>query len=61
MAETAAKPADKPTVVKPERPDEEAYKTNLAKAEKELQAADAKQVRILPSFMTLTASCISRT
>ncbi|KAF7185757.1 Uncharacterized protein HII31_12859, partial [Pseudocercospora fuligena] len=43
MAETAAKPADKPTVVKPERPDEEAYKTNLAKAEKELQAADAKQ------------------
>ncbi|EME81117.1 uncharacterized protein MYCFIDRAFT_204190 [Pseudocercospora fijiensis CIRAD86] len=43
MAETAAKPADKPSVVKPERPDEEAYKTNLAKAEKELQAADTKQ------------------
>lgn len=39
--------ADAPTAApttKPERPDEEEYKTNLAKAEKELKAAEEKMV-----------------
>ena len=31
-------------VVKPERPNEEEYKANLAKAEKELKAAEEKMV-----------------
>lgn len=48
MADTATKPAagEKTTVVKPERPDEEIYKTNLAKAEKELKAANERMVRM---------------
>ena len=43
----AAKTAPKPTstVVKPEKPDEEAYKAELAKAEKELKAAEERMVR----------------
>ena len=42
----AAKTAAKGTpVVKPEKPDEEAYKAELAKAEKELKAAEERMVR----------------
>jgi Spy/CpxP family protein refolding chaperone len=43
----AAKIAPKQTssVVKPEKPDEEAYKAELAKAEKELKAAEERMVR----------------
>lgn len=44
VATPAAAPVDKTAVVKPERPDEEAYKTNLAKAEKELKAAEERMV-----------------
>lgn len=33
-----------PAIVKPERPNEEEYKANLAKAEKELKAAEEKMV-----------------
>lgn len=41
----AAKTAGKSTpVVKPERPDEEAYKAELAKAEKELKASEERMV-----------------
>ena len=41
----AAKTAAKGTpVVKPVKPDEEAYKTELAKAEKELKAAEERMV-----------------
>lgn len=41
----AAKTAPKGNpVVKPEKPDEEAYKTELAKAEKELKAAEERMV-----------------
>lgn len=41
----AATNVDKSAPVKPERPDEELYKTNLAKAEKELKAAEERMVR----------------
>lgn len=50
MAEAAAPAAstvDKSAPVKPERPDEEVYKTNLAKAEKELKAAEERMVRYI--------------
>jgi hypothetical protein len=41
----AAKTAGKGTpVVKPEKPDEEAYKSELAKAEKDLKAAEERMV-----------------
>ena len=42
----AAKTAPKQTssVVKPEKPDEEAYKAELAKAEKDLKAAEERMV-----------------
>ena len=36
---------------RPERPDEEQYKTELAKAEKELKAAEERFVRITFSLM----------
>lgn len=36
-------------VVKPERPDEEKYKTDLAKAEKELNASNERMVRSSPA------------
>ena len=39
-----SKPAAAP-VTKPERPDEESYKAELAKAEKELRAAEDRMVR----------------
>jgi hypothetical protein len=42
---SAAAPVDKSAPVKPERPDEETYKTNLAKAEKDLKAAEERMVR----------------
>ena len=42
-AKTAPKQAS--AVVKPEKPDEEAYKAELAKAEKELKAAEERMVR----------------
>lgn len=48
MAETAtsaAAPVDKSAPVKPERPDEAQYKENLAKAEKDLKAAEERMVR----------------
>ena len=39
---------DKPApTTRPERPDEEQYKTELAKAEKELKSAEERMVRIL--------------
>jgi hypothetical protein len=43
----AAKTAPKQnsSVVKPEKPDEEAYKAELAKAEKDLKAAEERMVR----------------
>jgi hypothetical protein len=45
----AAKTAPKQTsaVVKPEKPDEEAYKAELAKAEKDLKAAEERMVSLL--------------
>lgn len=44
----AAKAAAKGTpVVKPEKPDEEAYKTELAKAEKDLKAAEERMVCVV--------------
>jgi len=45
----AAKTAPKQTssVVKPEKPDEESYKSELAKAEKDLKAAEERMVRQL--------------
>lgn len=43
----AAKTAGKSTpVVKPEKPDEEAYKQELAKAEKELKSSEERMVRL---------------
>jgi hypothetical protein len=41
--DSAATPAPAP-VTKPERPNDEEYKANLAKAEKELKAAEEKMV-----------------
>lgn len=43
MADTAAKAAPA-AVAKPERPDEEVYKKNLAQAEKELKAEEERLV-----------------
>jgi phage host-nuclease inhibitor protein Gam len=43
--DSAATPASAP-VTKPERPNDEEYKANLAKAEKELKAAEEKMVSI---------------
>lgn len=43
-ATSAAAPVDKSAPVKPERPDEAQYKENLAKAEKELKAAEERMV-----------------
>jgi hypothetical protein len=34
------------SVVKPEKPDEETYKSELAKAEKDLKAAEERMVRL---------------
>jgi hypothetical protein len=48
---TTRAPASAP-VTKPERPNDEEYKANLAKAEKELKAAEEKMVR----FYILCAS-----
>jgi hypothetical protein len=46
VAASNAAPTEKSAApVKPERPDEEAYKTNLAAAEKELKAAEERMVR----------------
>lgn len=47
MAETATKaaPAAATPVTKPERPDEEVYKKNLAQAEKELKVEEERLVR----------------
>lgn len=45
-AGTATPPnKEKNTVAKPERPDEEQYKTDLAKADKELNASNERMVR----------------
>lgn len=46
----AAKTAPKGTtsVVKPEKPDEEVYKAELAKADKDLKAAEERMVRLSP-------------
>jgi hypothetical protein len=44
VATSNAASAEKTAVVKPERPDEEAYKKNLANAEKELKAAEERMV-----------------
>lgn len=44
-AKTAPASKDKAPVVKPERPDEEAYKTELAKREKDLKASEERLVR----------------
>lgn len=43
-AKTAPKNAP---VAKPEKPDEEAYKSELAKAEKDLKAAEERMVRVI--------------
>jgi hypothetical protein len=43
-ADKAAPKGEKKVVDRPERPDEEAYKTELAKAEKELKAAEERMV-----------------
>ena len=53
----AAKTAPKQTsaVVKPEKPDEEAYKAELAKAEKDLKAAEERMVRL--SVATRQVAC----
>lgn len=50
-AKTAPTTKDKSNaapVTKPERPDEEAYKSELAKAEKELKASEERMVRLRP-------------
>ena len=51
----AAKTAPKQTssVVKPEKPDEENYKSELAKAEKELKAAEERMVRLFVAMRQL--------
>lgn len=48
--------ADKAAPAKPERPNEEEYKANLAKAEKELKAAEERMVCYKCQWMT--ACCI---
>ena len=45
MADTTTKPAAAAPVTKPERPDEETYKKNLAEAEKALKVEEEKLVR----------------
>lgn len=42
--------------VKPERPDEEQYKSDVAKAEKELRAAEDRMVCPPPSATCMAAS-----
>ena len=49
MGTTNADSADKPQKSRPDKPDEEKYKSELAKAEKEHAAAQEKLVCLLPS------------
>jgi hypothetical protein len=44
-------------VAKPERPDEEVYKAELAKAEKELKSAEERLVRLMLIFSTMLTLC----
>lgn len=44
-------PGDKAHKARPEKPDEEKYKTDLAKAEKEHAAAQEKLVRLLTRLL----------
>ena len=55
-ASTASANKTKQQFVKPEKPDEEQYKTELAKAEKEHAASQERLVRA-PTFLPIT--CLS--
>ena len=57
----AAAPKEKQQIVKPDKPDEDKYKEDLAKAEKEHQAAQDKLVGFLNFDVRLGArTCSSR-
>lgn len=53
MADVATPPAGPEHKTKPERPDEEKYKSDLANAEKEHAVVQEKLVRCIPSTFFL--------
>lgn len=54
-AKTAPVTKDKPTTAaKPERPDEESYKVELGKAEKELKLSEERLVRLVSTLRIAT-------
>lgn len=55
----ATAPQEKQQIVRPEKPDEDKYKEDLAKAEKEHQAAQDKLVRFVISNTSLSRSHMS--